>query len=133
MRQMVFFVLGISLLSCGCQQRTHLFGFVGDENKTPIIGAKMAVIQVNYRNPLKTDTLAISYTKKNGYHVNLIHRRRHQNVRLVNPYLINADLRDKYRVSQVTKGGKVIPDSDCCKIVIGIPNEHSFVLKNKQK
>ncbi|CAG5074663.1 hypothetical protein DYBT9623_05350 [Dyadobacter sp. CECT 9623] len=129
MRKIVFFVLAISLLSASCQRRTHIFGFVGDENKKAIIGAKMAVVKVSGKYPSKADTLAIGYSKENGYQLNLVKQGRHKNVQLVNPYLINADLQDKFRISEVSKGGKAIPDSDCCEIIIGVANEHSFLLK----
>lgn len=129
MKWIFFFVATVGLSSYGCQKRTHIYGFVRDENKKPIIGAKIAVVKANDRKPLKTDTLVIGYSHENGYQLNILSRRRYKNIRLVNPYLINSDLQDKYRISEPSKGRVVILDTDCCKVVIGRANEYGFLLK----
>lgn len=128
MRTMIIFAaVLINITFFGCQKRTHIYGQISEQGKG-IAGVKISVVRENKKRPLKTDTLQVASTNEDGsYILNLINRRRYKNIRLINPYLINSDLREKYKISEAYKGRTII--SDCCKIIVGQPNHFGFYVK----
>jgi hypothetical protein len=126
MRAMTIFVVVLMSVVCFCcQKRTHIYGQISDEQRKGIAGMKVSVIKENSKEPSKTDTLQTALTNEDGsYVLNLMSRRRYKNIRLVNPYLINPDLQQKYRISEGYKGGTIV--AECCKIIIGQPNQFGF-------